>query len=96
MLQVREGETTLENLYKLVEHQVNVLDKLSSGPINEKWSRLEDIDLRESVSILPLSFLIIFLGVAPGPIFKLMSGTMNSLVELIANAGLRLSSYMGG
>ncbi|RKY19682.1 MAG: hypothetical protein DRP90_04380 [Planctomycetota bacterium] len=77
-------------------YMLNLIQKVFSGPINEKWSRLEDIDLRESVSILPLSFLIIFLGVAPGPIFKLMSGTMNSLVELIANAGLRLSSYMGG
>ncbi|RLI28417.1 hypothetical protein DRO58_02225 [Candidatus Bathyarchaeota archaeon] len=29
-------ELTLENLYKLVEHQVNVLDRLSSGPVSEK------------------------------------------------------------
>jgi hypothetical protein len=40
-------EVTVENLYRLVEHQVSVLDKLSSGPVTEEeWHQvIKDIFL---------------------------------------------------
>jgi hypothetical protein len=42
-----DQEVTVENLYRLVEHQVSVLDKLSSGPVTEEeWHQvIKDIFL---------------------------------------------------
>ena len=38
---VGREEVTVENLYRLVEHQVSVLDRLSSGPVaEEEWHQV--------------------------------------------------------
>ncbi|MDZ7816194.1 MAG: NADH-quinone oxidoreductase subunit M [Planctomycetota bacterium] len=63
-------------------YMLRLIQKVFSGPVNPRWGDLPDMNAREALSVLPLCFLIIFLGVAPGTVFNLMAGTMKALAAL--------------
>jgi len=53
------------------------------GKLNEKWNSLTDLDMREYAMLVPLSLIIIFLGVYPSAMLDLMNSSVNSMVQLI-------------
>lgn len=55
------------------------------GPLNEKWAEMTDVDKRELSMLIPLSVIIIFLGVYPSAVLDIMNTSVNTLVNLVVN-----------
>ncbi len=60
------------------------LQRVFFGPLNEKWASLNDLDKREYAMLIPLSVIIIFLGVYPSAMLDLMNTSVNSLVNFVS------------
>lgn len=61
------------------------LQRIFFGPLNEKWATMTDVDKRELSMFIPLSIIIIFLGVYPSGMLNIMNTSVNSLVNLVVN-----------
>jgi NADH-quinone oxidoreductase subunit M len=59
-----------------------MVKKIFMGPLNERWAWLPDMTPRELVSVLPLTFLMIFIGVYPGPLMNLFDASIQNLVNV--------------
>ena len=59
------------------------LQRVYLGKLNEKWENLKDIDLREYAMFVPLSIIIIFLGVYPSAMLDIMNSSVNSMVQFM-------------
>jgi NADH-quinone oxidoreductase subunit M len=55
---------------------LTILQRVFSGPLNEKWSKLPDLTLTERVMVLPAIALMFVLGIYP----QLVLGAINSTV----------------
>ncbi len=53
------------------------------GPLNEEHKALPDMNWRERFTLVPLCFLVIFLGVYPLPVLDLMGATIAQLLTMI-------------
>ncbi len=62
---------------------LRMMEKVFMGPLNTKWSDLEDLTARELWSIVPLAVLTVALGVYPKPALDLMNTTLVSMVGLL-------------
>ena len=62
------------------------MQRVYLGKLNEKWDKLKDLDLREYVMFVPLSIIIIFLGVYPSAMLNIMNTSVNSLVSFVTKA----------
>jgi NADH-quinone oxidoreductase subunit M len=62
------------------------------GKLNEKWATLSDMDMREYAMLVPLSIIIIFLGVYPSAMLDLMNTSVNSMVQFLSESGRFLGS----
>lgn len=51
------------------------------GPVNEKYRGLPDINLREVLSLAPLAIIVLFLGIYPMPLIKLIQTSLVALNE---------------
>ncbi|MGK9370124.1 complex I subunit 4 family protein [Melioribacter sp. Ez-97] len=70
------------------------LQRIFLGPLNEKWSSLPDLDKREYIMFVPLSLIIIFLGVYPSAMLDIMNTSVNTLVNFIhTNVSTTLSGF---
>jgi NADH-quinone oxidoreductase subunit M len=56
------------------------------GELNEKWSNLPDFDVREYLMFVPLTAIIIFLGVYPSAMLDVMNTSVNTLVDFMATS----------
>ena len=59
------------------------LQRIFFGPLNEKWATLKDLDKREYAMFIPLTIIIIFLGVYPSAMLDIMNTSVNSLVNFV-------------
>ncbi|MEW6701333.1 MAG: NADH-quinone oxidoreductase subunit M [Bacteroidota bacterium] len=59
------------------------LQRIFFGPLNEKWATLADLDKREYAMFIPLTIIIIFLGVYPSAMLDIMNSSVNSLVQFV-------------
>ncbi|MHB8337148.1 MAG: complex I subunit 4 family protein [Ignavibacteriaceae bacterium] len=71
------------------------LQRVFLGPLKEKWSTLSDLTFREYAMFIPLSLIIIFLGVYPSAMLNLMNSSVNSMVKFMADAKVMYSSLSG-
>ena len=62
------------------------LQRVYLGSLKEKWSSLKDLSIREYAMLLPLSIIIIFLGVDPGAMLDLMNSSVNAMVQFMAHS----------
>lgn len=60
-----------------------VFQRIFLGPLNTTYKDLKDVNARELITLVPLSGLIIFLGIFPMPILNLMKSTLNQLLMLV-------------
>lgn len=67
------------------------LQRIYLGKLNEKWASLSDLDMREYAMLVPLSLIIIFLGVYPSAMLDLMNTSVNSMVQFLSESGDRKS-----
>jgi len=67
------------------------LQRIYLGKLNEKWVTLTDMDLREYAMLVPLSLIIIFLGIYPSAMLDLMNTSVNSMVQFLSES----SKFLG-
>lgn len=68
------------------------LQRIYLGKLNEKWATLPDMDFREYAMLVPLSLIIIFLGIYPSAMLDLMNTSVNSMVQFLSESGKFLGS----
>ncbi|MEO8232761.1 MAG: NADH-quinone oxidoreductase subunit M [Ignavibacteriota bacterium] len=68
------------------------LQRVYLGPQNEKWKDLTDLTAREYFMLVPLTIIVIYLGVNPSPMLNLMNASANALVKVISDAQVIYSS----
>lgn len=57
------------------------------GPLNEAHKDLEDMNLRERLTLLPLCILVIVLGIFPQPVLDLMGQSVDKLLGIFRAIG---------
>jgi NADH-quinone oxidoreductase subunit M len=67
------------------------LQRVFLGNLPEKWSELKDLDKREYVMLVPLTIIIILLGIYPTAMLDIMNTSVNSLVEFVSNGATSLT-----
>jgi NADH-quinone oxidoreductase subunit M len=65
------------------------------GGLKEKWAGLKDLSFREYVMFVPLTAIIIFLGVYPSAMLDLMNSSVNAMVKLMSEAKVFYGSLGG-
>ena len=68
------------------------LQRIYLGKLNEKWATLTDMDMREYAMLVPLSLIIIFLGIYPSAMLDLMNTSVNSMVQFLSESSRFLGS----
>jgi NADH-quinone oxidoreductase subunit M len=63
------------------------LQRVYLGTLPEKWQGLTDINGRELFTLVPLAVIVIFLGIYPSPAINLMTGAVNTLVDVMQHGG---------
>jgi len=68
------------------------LQRVYLGQLNDKWKELTDLSTREYFMLVPLTVIVIFLGVYPSPMLNLMNASVNSMVKFMSDAQVFYSS----
>jgi NADH-quinone oxidoreductase subunit M len=71
------------------------LQRIYLGTVPEKWKVLKDLDFREYAMLVPLSIIIIFLGVYPSSMLNLMNSSVNAMVKFMMDSKAIYSSITG-
>jgi NADH-quinone oxidoreductase subunit M len=66
-----------------------VLQRVFLGTLPEKWNTLTDMNGRETLMLVTLAVIVIFLGIYPAPVLDLMSTSLNSLAGVLQNTGVQ-------
>jgi len=66
--------------------------KVFLGTIKDKWKGLTDLTFREYCMLVPLTIIIIVIGVYPSVILQFMTTSVNAMVKFMANANVIFSS----
>ncbi len=67
------------------------LQRIFFGSFNSKWENvLHDITFREYAMLIPLTIIIIFLGIYPTAMLDIMNSSINTLVEFIAKGAANI------
>lgn len=61
------------------------MQRVYLGTVPEKWKELKDIDGRELAMFIPLTVIIILIGVYPSIMLDTMTSSVNSLVDFISS-----------
>jgi len=67
------------------------LQRIFFGGLNEKWASLKDLELREYIMFIPLTIIIIFLGIYPSAILDILNTSVNTMVQFMANGAHTIS-----
>ena len=60
------------------------LQRIFFGELNPKWKELTDLTAREYLMFIPLTIIIIFLGIYPSAMLDVMNTSVNTLVQFIS------------
>jgi NADH-quinone oxidoreductase subunit M len=69
--------------------------RIYMGELKEKWTKLKDLTFREYAMLVPLSLIIIFLGVYPSAMLDIMNTSVNTMVNFMHHAQALYSSIGG-
>ena len=62
---------------------LRMIQKIFLGPLNVKWSGMEEINARELAAVLPLTALTVLIGVWPKLALDLMNPTINHMIKTL-------------
>jgi NADH-quinone oxidoreductase subunit M len=62
------------------------LQRIFFGKFNEKWSFMEDLTPREYLMFIPLTIVILYLGVQPGTAIEFMNTSVKTFVHFLNTA----------
>jgi NADH-quinone oxidoreductase subunit M len=68
------------------------LQRIYLGKLEDKWKQLPDLNFREYAMLVPLSLIILFLGIYPSAMLDLMNTSVNSIVKFMADSQIYISS----
>lgn len=71
------------------------LQRVYLGTLKEKWSSLTDLTMREYLMLVPLSIIVIFLGVYPSAMLNMMNSSVNAMVKFMADSKAIFSAFAG-
>jgi NADH-quinone oxidoreductase subunit M len=71
------------------------MQRVYLGQLKEKWANLTDLDFREYAMFIPLTIIILLLGVYPSAMLNLMNSSVNTMVKFMADAKVFYSSIGG-
>jgi NADH-quinone oxidoreductase subunit M len=71
------------------------MQRVYLGTLKEKWMQLKDLDGREYAMLIPLTLIIIFLGVYPSAMLNVMNASVNSMVKFMQDSQVFFSSISG-
>jgi NADH-quinone oxidoreductase subunit M len=71
------------------------LQRVFLGTLPEKWNALKDLTVREYAMLIPLTIIVLFLGVNPSAMLNLMNTSVNSMVKFMDSAKVIYSSMAG-
>ena len=71
------------------------MQRVYLGQLKEKWNQLKDLDGREYAMFIPLTLIIIFLGVYPSAMLDIMNASVNSMVQFLQDSQGFFSSIGG-
>jgi len=71
------------------------MQRVYLGTLKEKWMQLKDLDGREYAMLIPLTLIIIFLGVYPTAMLDVMNASVNSMVKFMQDSQIFFSSISG-
>jgi len=57
------------------------LQRVFSGPLNQKWAKLPDLTLTERVVVLPAIALMLILGIYPQLVLGVINSTVVQMVD---------------
>ncbi|MGB5875666.1 MAG: NADH-quinone oxidoreductase subunit M [Bacteroidota bacterium] len=63
-----------------------VLQRVFLGTLPDKWRDLTDMNGRETLMLVSLAAIVIFLGVYPSPMLDLMNSSLNHLAAIVQDA----------
>lgn len=63
------------------------IERIFLGPLNEKYKLLTDMNIREILTLAPLSAIVLFVGIYPVPLLNLMNSSLNYLAMIMRNGG---------
>jgi NADH-quinone oxidoreductase subunit M len=70
------------------------LQRIYLGKFNEKWSFMQDLDAREYTMLIPLSVVVIFLGVYPSAMINLMNKSVVTLIDFMSKNYIHLNALV--
>ncbi len=62
------------------------MQRVFLGNLKEKWSNLKDLTGREYAMFIPLSLIVLFVGIYPASMLNLMNTSVNAMVHFMNNA----------
>ena len=62
------------------------LQRIFLGKLNERYAALPDMNLRETISLVPLGLLVVILGVYPHPVLNVIKPTVRFINSLVLGA----------
>ena len=65
-----------------------MLKRVFYGPFNAKWSRLRDANWRESLPLVSLAVAIVFVGIFPGFLIRLITPALSNILHIVTTVGL--------
>ncbi|MBT8379861.1 MAG: NADH-quinone oxidoreductase subunit M [Ignavibacteria bacterium] len=71
------------------------LQRVYLGTLKEKWAGLKDLDRREYLMFIPLTLIIIFLGIYPSAMLDVMNTSVNTMVKFMQDSQMFFSSFGG-
>ena len=71
------------------------LQRVYLGTLKDKWTGLKDLDRREYLMFIPLTLIIIFLGVYPSAMLDIMNSSVNTMVRFMKDSQAFFSSLNG-
>jgi NADH-quinone oxidoreductase subunit M len=71
------------------------LQRVYLGTLKEKWTGLKDLDGREYLMFIPLTLIIIFLGIYPSAMLDVMNASVNTMVKFMQDSQVFFSSLGG-
>jgi NADH-quinone oxidoreductase subunit M len=71
------------------------MQRVYLGQLPEKWASLKDLTFREYTMLVPLTIIVIFLGVYPSSMLNLMNSSMNAMAKFMNDAKVFYGSIGG-
>ena len=71
------------------------LQRVYLGTLKDIWTGLKDLDTREYLMFIPLTLIIIFLGVYPSAMLDIMNSSVNTMVRFMKDSQAFFSSLNG-